>query len=134
MAMRERMESGLRQYLPRLVVPDEAGPQGFSPFLGGGSSGSMDEVEVDTALAIDWEISEVYEHFAEQIVAQGWMEDTSNVGSISATGVWTRSPGQDATLIGSLTVLQSSEGRYDLKFKLVRNGAGRAGGGVFRGF
>ena len=114
----------------------EVGCQGLSRragdvgSLGGGSSSANTEAETDTNLAIDWPLSQVYEHIADQVVEQGWQVDTETIGNVSANGVWTRSPTQGVNLIGTLTVLESSDSNFQLKFRLVSSGAG--GGSILR--
>ena len=122
---------GIRQYMPRMEVPENQRQRsGAAWILGGGSSSSNTEAETDTNLAIDWPLSQVYEHIADQVVEQGWQVDTETIGNVSANGVWTRSPTQGVNLIGTLTVLESSDSNFQLKFRLVSSGAG--GGSILR--
>lgn len=126
-------QSGLQQYLPRMEMP-EAEPRRYSPFFaGGGYSGSSSGIETETSLDIDWEIEEVFNHFAEQISDQEWTVDSQNIGTASASGSWTRSPEPGTDLIGSLTILRTGDEAFELKFNLISTGASNNSGfGVFR--
>lgn len=122
-----RSHYGVRQYMPRLELPSS--PDGTLQALhalAGGMSGSNNEIETNSRLKIDWTITEVFDHFADQITDQGWDLDTENIGNVSATGTWIRSPEPNMDLIGILTVLESGDSNYQLKFKLISGG--RSGG------
>ncbi|MCH8264626.1 MAG: hypothetical protein IIC10_04435 [Proteobacteria bacterium] len=111
-------QGGLRQYLPRLELP-ESEQRRTSPFFGmGSSSSSGNGVEARANVNVEWEIGEVFRHFKEQIEDQNWQLDSEIVGAASATGSWIHSPEPGLDLIGTLIVLRSSEGSFELKFQL----------------
>ena len=117
--MRNRGQSNLRQYLPRMEVPTAD----FRPrrvFGGGGSSStSGNTLETEFELNTDWTISEVYQHLADQISEQGWDLDSESVGDITANSDWTSSPEPNIELVGNLNILRAGQGSYQLKFRLV---------------
>ncbi len=130
-----RANSGLRQYLPRLELPERKTLRGYSPFFlgGGGSSGSRNGVEIKSSSVTDMTLEEVFTHFKSQIESQGWALDSENIGSATASGSWIKSPEPDLDLVGTLSVILAGEETYDLKFQLL--GQGQRGGsslGVFR--
>ena len=109
---------GLRQHMPRMELP-ESEQRRTSPFFGmGSSSSSGNGVEARANVNVEWEIDEVFRHFKEQIEDQNWQLDSEVVGAASATGSWTHSPEPGLDLIGTLIVLRSSEGSFELKFQL----------------
>ena len=110
-------QGGLRQYLPRLELP-ESEQRRFTPFFGMGSSSSNRSVEARGNVNIDWEIEEIFRHFKDQIEDQDWLLDSENVGAASATGSWTRSPEPGMDLIGTLIVIKSDTDSFELKFQL----------------
>lgn len=117
-----RFSEGIRQYMPRMEVPEAENIRPRGAFIGGGSSSSNNSAETETNLRSDLGIEELYEHFAEQISEQDWELDTEVVGSRSATGNWTKSPEPGIDLIGTLFVLESSESNYELRFRLIAEG------------
>lgn len=132
MARASQRTIGIRQYMPVLLVPEEA-RQGRSPFLrAGGMSSSGNTAETDTNFTLEWELEEVYEHFAEQIVEQGWTLDAESMGSITAAGTWTQPSEDGSNLVVRLDVVRANEDRYDLTLR-VEGPGGRRGGGVFIG-
>ncbi|MEZ5489377.1 MAG: hypothetical protein R3F50_03550 [Gammaproteobacteria bacterium] len=120
--MRNRGATNLRRYLPRMVVPEDDSPRFIAFGSGGSSSSSSNSLETEYDLNVDWPIAEVYQHIADQITEQGWVLDTESVGDISANGDWTYSPEPDVELVGNFNVLQTGEGSYQLKFRLIRLG------------
>ena len=118
---------GISQYMPQLLVPEEA-RQGRMPFMRAtGLSSSGNSAETDTNFTIQWELEEVYEHFAEQIVELGWTLDAESLGSVTATGSWTRQSENGTNLVLRLDVVGSDEDRYDLTLS-VEGPGGRRGG------
>ncbi len=113
---------GLRQYMPRMEVPDSDAVRQRGPYIGGGSSSSNNSVETEINLSSDLAISELFTHFTDQIIAQGWEIDSEIVGSLSANGNWTKSPEPDINLVGALSVLKTSDSNYELKFRLIADG------------
>ena len=116
------INSGIREYMPRMEAPDDATSPPFAAFLGSGFSSSNNEVETETNLEIGWSIDEVYAHFENQINAQNWEIDSQNVGSTSAIGTWTLNPEPDLSLVGVLTVLKIADSNYKLSFKILAIG------------
>jgi len=133
--MRERTSQrgmGIRQYMPLLLVPEDA-RQGRMPFVRStGMSSSGNTAETDTNFSIEWELEEVFQHFAEQIVEQGWILDAESIGSITATGSWTRLSENGANIVVRLDVVNSEEERYDLTLR-VEGPGGRVSSPFFLG-
>jgi|GEM_PF-1336932 len=120
--MRNRGRPNLRQYLPRMVVPTTDFRQRRVFGGGGSSSSSGNTLETEYELNIDWSISEVYQHFADQISEQGWDLDSETIGEITANADWISSPEPSIDLVGNLNILRAGEGSYQLKFRLVSVG------------
>jgi hypothetical protein len=112
--------------MPRLVMPSSSEMTSAMGGYGGGG-GSMNEWEVRTVLSGDWELEKVFEHFADQIAEQGWQRDARVTGDAMASGSWTKTVDGDIELIASLTVLVTGDNNYDLRFRLLRQGAAQFG-------
>lgn len=124
-------QSGLQQYLPRMELP-VTDVRRSGPYFGlGGLSGSSNSIEVKANVNVDLSIDALFEHFAGQIVTQGWVLDTRNMGTSSAIGNWTRSPEPDTELIGTLTILKTGDESFELKFQLTSTGANNNSGQQF---
>lgn len=117
-----RFSEGIRQYMPRMEVPEAENIRPRGAFIGGGSSSSNNSAETETNLRSNLGIEALYEHFAEQILEQGWEIDSEVVGDRSANGTWTRSPEPDLELVGTLSVLETSDSNYELRFRLRAEG------------
>ena len=115
--------NNIRQYLPRMEMPEQKQRRGYSPFFGGGSSRSSGGIEVSSKVVSELTIDELFQHFETQIEAQDWEIDSQNIGSASASGSWIRSPEPGVNLIGTLSIILSSEDTYDLRFQLVSPGS-----------
>ena len=76
---------GLRQYLPRLEIPELQNSPRRNVFFMGGSSSSGNSVETEGVMTSDQDIEEVYRYFADQIEEQGWDLDSQVVGTLSST-------------------------------------------------
>jgi hypothetical protein len=121
--MRRMMGPRLSEYVPRLVMPvsTTAPNPAMGNLMGGGGGGSSDEWESRGALAIDWNIQQIFTHFSDQVVGQGWMPDGAVTGVEVASGSWTRTvDGLD--LIGLLTIVATAPNSWDLRFRLVNKG------------
>ena len=90
-------------------------PQGS--FYGGG--GSSNDYETEGVLSITWSGDALLEHFAVQIEEQGWETDAEASGSGAAFGSWTKTV-EDDPLLGMLTLTQTAENTWNLKFRIVR--------------
>ncbi|PCI76304.1 MAG: hypothetical protein COB20_11005 [SAR86 cluster bacterium] len=113
---------GVRQYMPRMEVPESENIQPRGAFIGGSSSSGNNTAETDINLKSDLGIGELYTHFAAQIIEQDWVIDSEVVGERSASGTWTKSPTADLELVGTLSVLETSNGNYELRFRLRAEG------------
>jgi len=117
-----QFSDGVRQYMPRMEVPEAENIRPRGAFIGGGSSSSNNSAETETNLRSDLDIEELYKHFAEQILEQGWEIDSEVVGDRSANGTWTRAPEPNLELVGTLSVLETSDSNYELRFRLRAEG------------
>lgn len=113
---------GFQQYMPRLVVPEEANSERSPGFALASSSSSNNRAESEISLEIDWNMEEVYLYFAEQMQEQDWDLDTESIGSVSASGTWTQSPEDNMNLIGTLNVVNLGENRFQLKLSVEAPG------------
>lgn len=121
---------GVQQYMPRLEMPEGTTQNGYQPMFIGGSGGGNGSFETDATVEIDMELDEVFQHFAEQILEQGWTADTESVGAATATGAWTKQDENETTIVGRLSVVRSGENVFDLSMQVEV--PGRSRGGVFR--
>jgi hypothetical protein len=126
---RRSSQLAFSKYMPRMVIPaGSITPPHLAAGLGSGYSGSNRGIETNFSLEIEMTVAELFDHFAEQIVSQGWELDSENKGSVSANGTWTQNPEPNMNLIGILTVLNTGDDNYQLKFKLIPGGgSGRFG-------
>ena len=124
---------GMVQYMPRLVLPDE-GDQGISPswVLFGGVSSSSNSADSEATIEIDWELEEVYQHFATQLSEQGWLLDSESIGNVSGQGIWTHSPEPNLDLIGHFNVVDSGDSEYELTIRIELPGGRGSGFQPFR--
>lgn len=127
---RGMMMGGVSEHMPTLRMPERES-RGQVPaisrvvdgFFSSGGGGSSNDFETRGNLGIDWEITRIYDFFAEQMVEQGWEEDSAWAGDITAGGNWTRSPGDDLNLIAILSIVETAEEVFELKLRLLSRGA-----------
>lgn len=74
---------------------------------------------MDSRLLITWSADALFEHFAEQVGRQGWETDSAVSGTEVAFGSWTKTVAGTA-LVGMLTLTQTAENTWDLKFRILR--------------
>lgn len=124
--MQGRGRLGFQQYMPQLLMPDEANTGQRPAFMLGGISSSNNSAETDMELEIDWSMEEVYRYFADQMAEQEWALDTESIGSVSASGTWTQSPEANTNIMSTFNVVSLGENRFQLKLNVEGLG-GRAG-------
>jgi hypothetical protein len=109
------------QYIPRLVLPEEGNQP--SPMIArvvdGAFSSSGGETETNAALRGEWNPGELLEHFTGQLEVQGWVLDSDWSGEFTAGSNWAYSPQPDLNFIGVLSIIESIEGVFTLKFRLI---------------
>lgn len=121
--MQGRGRLGIQQYMPRLMVPEEANTGQNAVWMLGGMSSSGNSADTDMQLEIDWNMEEVYRYFAEQMAEQEWALDTESTGSVSASGTWTQSPEANMNIMGTLNVVSLGENKFQLKLTIEVLGA-----------
>ncbi len=128
----QRFDTGIYEYMPLLRVPEDA-RQGRQAFLrGGGMSSSGNSAETDTSFFIEWELQDVYQHFAEQLVDLGWTLDAESIGTVTAAGTWTQAAESGSTMIVRLDVVNSAEEQFDLRLRVEgASNRSNSGRGVF---
>ena len=122
---RAMMNSGVRQYMPRLELPEQIALA--VPNLRGISGSDMDAY-TEISIPIEWSMDELYQYFSEQLIAQGWEFDSDWSGSITSGGNWTHSPAENINLVGVLSIIKFAENNFQMKFRLLDLGAGRQTG------
>lgn len=107
--------TGVKNYLPILVLPDDVtgGLQGGSGFHG------SSEVTTTTTIKTKLGLSELVDHFADQLDFQGWSTDASWSGRRSGGSVWELEVEDDKMLIGILTLVIKPDGKYWAQFRLM---------------
>lgn len=114
--------AALQQHMPRLELPAALTTQGIG-LQPAGSMGSSQYYETSAGVATDLTLTELFEHFVQQIEAQGWDSDASNVGESVANGFWRKQPQDDLDLVGILTVIRSDDENFQLQFRVQLLGA-----------
>lgn len=131
MARRNGFLGGVRQYLPKMILP-ESEPRLMTPFGGMGISSSNNELEARAVVNVDWEIEQLYSHFKTQVEDQAWELDSENIGNSTAFGSWVLNPEAGVSLIGTLSIINSGDESFELKFQLTQTGSRtNRGSGVF---
>ncbi|NKB33481.1 MAG: hypothetical protein GKR91_10325 [Pseudomonadales bacterium] len=113
--MSGRRTQGIAGYMPRIQLPEEARQGGRPALMVGGMSSSNNRAETDAAIEIDWDLEEVYQHFADQISEQDWMLDSESIGSLTATGTWTQVVNQNMNIVTRFNVVNSGDDRFDME-------------------
>ena len=54
--------------------------------------------------------------------AQEWIPDVETVGTLMGTGSWQKTVEGNVELVGILTVLETAESAYELRFRVMRKG------------
>lgn len=125
--MRAMMIGGVTAHLPTLHLPSPTGSplgQPRATFMSGSrSSGSPNDFETQSQVAIDWDIERLYTFFAEQLDEQGWAEDSAWNGNIAAGGNWTKTTDDNLELIAILSMVETSAENYELKLRVLSRGA-----------
>ena len=120
----------LEQYVPQLVLPEtKQQPQPTGILTNTRISAADSDYTVMTQLAIDWNEQQLFEHFAEQLIAQGWLTDTATRGTADSS--WTKNA-DDKELTGTLTLVPLTDSSWDLKFRIVPAGEAAAAAGANR--
>ena len=114
---------GLRQYLPRMEIPESQSLRRRSAFLSSGSSFSGNTIETDGMMTSDEGIDAIYGFIAEQIQSQDWELDSESIGSRSATGTWIKSPTADLDLVGTLSIIALGNEEFELRFRMAAEGS-----------
>ncbi len=128
---RASQPSGIRQYLPRMEIPRSKIRTRPRVFISAGTTFTGNSVEIGGALTTDQQIGELYQLLSDQIESQGWEYDSEDVGSLSASGTWTRAPESNLSLIGTLSIIDSGDNEFKLRFDLSAAGYSRDGSALF---
>jgi hypothetical protein len=92
---------------------------------GSRSSGSPNDFETQSQVAIDWDIARLYAYFTEQLDEQGWTQDSAWSGNIAAGGNWTKSTAENLDLIAILSIVETADENFELKLRVLSRGAQR---------
>lgn len=116
-----RRNVGLRSYQPRMALPQPSSEN--TMFYGRGVSHSSGDnyFEAVTMLVTEWSIEEIYNHFADQISAQGWELRSKNKVDLRMVGEWTNEPDADFSLLGTFSIHKMSKSEHRLVFRMDRN-------------
>lgn len=76
--------------------------------------------ETSSEFGSDMTIPQLYQHFAQQIGTQGWALDSEASGQLSASGNWIKIPDADTYLHGAFNILQSSQSKFMIRFRLTK--------------
>jgi hypothetical protein len=128
--------------VPQLKVPLETTNSGPTlPFgsvsSSSGASGVYYEREQDSTLTIpDYSLAELHEHFAQQLMEEGWQQDTDSIGVRSTTAVWFKSvmvspssvAGRVINMTAVMTLLETLPDTYRVVFTV--HSGNRAGSGI----
>ena len=86
----------------------------------------------EATVEIDWNLEEVYRHFASQLSEQGWSLDSESIGTVSGQGIWTQSPEPNLDLIAHFNVVDSGDNEYELTIRIESPGGRGSGFQPFR--
>lgn len=111
----------LFMYLPQLVLPEEFNIPPISRFVDavffGGSNSIMRDLTLNSD---DWTAEEFYNHFASQLTAQSWAQQSASFNSLEATGDWALEAENDLSLVGIFKVEEVEEGEFYLVFSMEK--------------
>lgn len=116
---REAVLSGLEQYLPLLEIPGEI-VDGAQRSTSWSTSGDI-EAKASYQLSIIWPISQLYQHFAEQMLRQNWQLDGQWNGELSVGGVWALTPEPSQQLLAYIDIVENSNLSYTISFRILRH-------------
>lgn len=102
----------LRDYLPILILPDDAQKHGDS------RTESGDEVRARIILSTTLSREDLANHFAEQIQKQDWVLDSNWIGKHTAGSLWSIESADAGTLIGELAVSGSTGDDFRVRFAI----------------
>ena len=110
----------LSEHMPSLTLPDDARPMD-SRLDALGSIGRFSGADrfLHTTVDIDADLSvrELAEHFAQQLLDQGWSNDAGWSGEVTGGSVWSATPEADLNLMGLLDVRALGETGYQATFR-----------------
>lgn len=108
---------GLGDYLPVLVIPGDM-LEGVGYGSGGGSGSRF--ADATFSAKINLSLSELNEHFAQQLRDQGWVFEGDWVGETAAGGAWILDKEVNTPIFGIMTILEKPNDSYDLYFRLMQ--------------
>lgn len=116
---RETIRGSLEQHLPLLEIPGEI-VEGGQRSTAWSATGDI-EAKVSYQLSITWSISQLYEHFAEQMQQQNWQLDGQWSGDVSVGGVWKLTPEPGQQLLAYIDIVENSNLSYKIGFRILRH-------------
>lgn len=103
--------------MPNLYLPDGAAQ------LGSGHRGvirsSGDDAETHVRITSDLGPERILDHFSNQLADQGWALDSTWFGRASIGSAWTYDKQGLPSTVGTLVLLEHSQGDYTAKFSMV---------------
>ncbi|MCZ0951845.1 MAG: hypothetical protein OXQ89_11105 [Rhodospirillaceae bacterium] len=110
----------LSAHMPSLTLPENA--RTMDPRLAalgsmGGLSGSDRFLHTTVDIETDLSAQELVEHFAQQLLDQGWSDDAGWSGETTSGSVWSATPEAELNLMGLLDVRALGETGYQATFR-----------------
>ena len=117
MSMRPSMMGGIQEYFPSLTFPESTqAADGGS--LGGGFSGAGDSTRTSARIESPDSAQSLSSHLGAQMLEQGWRQDASWSGNLSAGASWMKLE-DDTTVWGTLDIIGVDDDTYEVALRLL---------------
>lgn len=118
MRSRPSLPGGVHDYLPLLVFP-ESTQAANGGALGAGFSGAGDSTRTSARVASPDSAQTLAAHLGAQMVEQGWRQDASWTGNLSAGAVWMRQADDGAAVWGTLDIVGVADDTYEVALRML---------------
>lgn len=105
-----RLMGKLQENIPQLNIPDEL----QLPSMRSGSGGNSERMSSSTGLKRIMPMDDVMQLFDDQMVSQGWTNDTDWQGGIASGSVWRKPIKDEPDLMATLLLQSNSDNTYRL--------------------
>lgn len=111
--------AGLGEQMPVLELPaEDRGVRFRPPFSSSRMSSSSNIMTTQSPLHVDWSMAEINLWFANQLIEQGWKQDASWEGELTAGSTWLKRNDDETELDGLLDMTRIEEDNVHLRFRL----------------
>ena len=109
------LNSGVRGLIPEMVLPSEQNTNYRGLYPSSRGRGSDDYYETSSQVRSSFSANDIYSHFAEQLVSQGWTIDEG--GDVSES-TWQLDIEVEQEVFGELFIEQVDEDMFNLRFRI----------------